>query len=298
LILPAPLASNSHIRIVSTARFIVDNQLLYTKSLLQSWGFSVSFGDHLFKQENQFAGTEKERVLDLQNAIDDVNVEAILFARGGYGTVKIIDHIDFSSLKNNPKWFIGYSDVTVLHSHLHQNQKLATLHASMPVNFEKNTQKSLDSIRNCLKGLKINIEFESSTENKAGNAEGILIGGNLSIIYSLLGSKSDIDTSGKVLFIEDLDEYLYHVDRMMVNINRNGKLKDLAGLIVGGFSDMRDNEIPFGKTAHEIILDSVKNYNFPVIFDFPAGHIDDNRAIILGKSCKITDSNGTVTFIQ
>ena len=298
MILPANIEQNSHVRIVSTARFVVDNQLLYGVELLKSWGLKVSVGKHLFKQENQFAGSEIDRIYDLQTAIDDVDVDVILLARGGYGTVKIIDHVNFESLLRNPKWIIGYSDVTVLHSHLHENYKLATLHASMPVNFEKNTKKSLESIKNSLWGAKNTIEFESNPKNKSGKAEGILVGGNLSILYSLLGSKSDVRTDGKVLFIEDLDEYLYHIDRMMVNMDRNGKLKNLAGLIVGGFSDMRDNEIPFGKSAHEIILDSVKDYDFPVIFDFPAGHIDDNRAIILGKNCSFSDTEGKTTFIQ
>jgi len=190
----------------------------------------VSLGDNLFLVKNQFAGDEKARIFDLQQAINDVNVDAILFARGGYGTVKIIDEIDFKPLKENPKWFIGYSDITVLHNHLHENDKIASLHASMPINFDKNTPEALNSIKNCLSGGENSIEIQSNPQNIKGNASGMLVGGNLSILYSLLGSNSDINTAGKILFIEDLDEYLYHLDRMMINMKRNHKLKDLKGL--------------------------------------------------------------------
>jgi len=298
VIIPPILKQNSQVRIVSTARSIADFQLHAAIKTMESWGYRVSLGDNLFLVKNQFAGDEKARIFDLQQAINDVNVDAILFARGGYGTVKIIDEIDFKPLKENPKWFIGYSDITVLHNHLHENDKIASLHASMPINFDKNTPEALNSIKNCLSGVENSIEIQSNPQNIKGNASGMLVGGNLSILYSLLGSNSDINTAGKILFIEDLDEYLYHLDRMMINMKRNHKLKDLKGLIVGGFSDMRDNEVPFGKNATEIILDAVKEYDFPVIFDFPAGHLDDNRAIILGKNCEIQVSADKATFIQ
>ena len=213
--------------------------------------------------------------------IDDNSIKAILCARGVYGTVQIIDAINFSNLKKNSKWIVGYSDATVLHSHLN-NLGMASLHATMPINFEGNTNESLWSLKNALFGNLNNVECKAHPLNKFGKIEGDVVGGNLSILYSLLGSPSDIDTIGKILFIEDLDEYLYHIDRMMMNLKRNGIFGNLKGLIIGGMSDMNDNSIPFGKTAEQIILDYTKGYDYPICFGFPAGHLADNRCLILG----------------
>ena len=226
--------------------------------------------------------------------IDDDSIKAILCARGGYGTVQIIDNIDFSKLKNNPKWIVGYSDVTVLHSHLHQ-LGITSLHATMPINFEKNTPKALESLKSALFGLGNLTEINHHHFNRFGKVEGEIVGGNLSILYSLLGSDSDINTDGKILFIEDLDDYLYHIDRIMMNLKRNGKLKNLKALIIGGMSDMNDNTIPFGKTAEEIILEYIKEFDFPVCFNFPAGHLDDNRTLVFGKECTLEiNENGVI----
>ncbi|MBC8266619.1 MAG: LD-carboxypeptidase [Flavobacteriales bacterium] len=270
------------IGIISTARKISLEELKPAIKVLESWGLKIVFGDNLFSSDNQFSGTIEQRTADLQSMIDDDSIKAILCARGGYGTVQIIDNIDFSSLKKNPKWIIGYSDVTVLHSHLNR-LGIATLHAIMPINFETNTKESLGSLKNSLFGNENNILCEPHSFNKFGKVEAEVVGGNLSILYSLLGSDSDINTDGKILFIEDLDEYLYHIDRMMMNLKRNGKFEKLKGLIVGGMSDMNDNAIPFGKTAQEIILEHTREYNFPICFGFPAGHLEDNRCIILGE---------------
>ena len=204
-------------------------------------------------------------------------------ARGGYGTVRIIDHIDFSIFKTKPKWIAGYSDVTALHSTLH-NLNISSLHSTMPINFANNTSNSLESLKQALFGNKIAYNFQRHELNRAGETKGKVVGGNLSIIYSLLGSNSDINTDDKILFLEDLDEYLYHLDRMMMNLKRNGKLSKLAGLIVGGMNDMNDNTIPYGKSANEIIAESVSEYNYPVAFNFPAGHISNNNTIILGQT--------------
>ena len=290
--IPEKLKKGNKIGLISTARKISLVELDPAIQLLNSWGLEVVFSENLFNEDNQFSGTERQRTADLQGMIDDESIKAIFCVRGGYGTVQIIDNINFSNLKKTPKWIIGYSDVTVLHSHLH-NLGIATLHASMPINFPTNTTESLDSLRNCLFGEDYVIECNPHEFNNNGKVIAEIIGGNLSILYSLLGSKSDINTDGKILFIEDLDEYLYHIDRMMMNLKRNGKFDKLRGLIVGSMSDMNDNTIPYGKTAEEIVLSYFKEYDVPICFSFPSGHLDDNRCIKLGvKSILNIDENG------
>ena len=297
MILPKKLKIGDKIGIISTARKISLEELSSAIKLLESWGIKVVLGRNLFEKDNQFSGTIKQRSTDLQQMIDDNSIKAILCARGGYGTVQIIDNIDFSNLRNNPKWIVGYSDVTVLHSHLH-NLGFASLHATMPINFETNTKESLKSLKNSLFKIERSIECKAHPFNRFGKTEADIVGGNLSILYSLLGSDSDINTDGKILFIEDLDEYLYHIDRMMMNLKRNGKLEKIRGLIVGRMSDMNDNTISFGKTAEEIILDSTKDYDFPICFGFPAGHLDDNRSILLGVSSVLEITANGVSLSQ
>jgi muramoyltetrapeptide carboxypeptidase len=296
LIQPPHLKKGEKIAIIASARKISREELEPAVAILKNWGLEVVFGKNLFNAEHQFSGTDAERAADLQEMLDDTTIKAIISARGGYGTVRIIDAIDFTKFKQHPKWVIGYSDITVLHSHIH-NMGIQTLHATMPINFTKH-EEATETLRKLLFGETINYTFESHSLNRTGNAEGILVGGNLSLIYALCGSASDIDTSNKILFIEDLDEYLYHVDRMMINLKRSGKLSKLAGLIVGGMSDMKDNTIPFGKTAEEIILDAVKEYSYPICFNFPCGHIDENLAVVLGKKMKlsVTDENSSLTY--
>jgi muramoyltetrapeptide carboxypeptidase len=292
MIIPEKLKIGDKIGIVSTARKITLEELSPAIKLLENWGFEVVFGANLFEENNQFSGTIGQRTADLQSMIDNDAIKAILCARGGYGTVQIIDKIDFSSLKKTPKWIIGYSDVTVLHSHLN-NLGIASLHATMPINFANNSNESLQSLKNSLFGKSNRIERKSHAFNRLGQVDAEIVGGNLSILYSLLGSNSDIDTEGKILFIEDLDEYLYHIDRMMMNLKRNGKLAKLKALIVGGMNGMNDNEIPFGKSIEEIILEHTKEYDYPICFGFPAGHINDNRCIKLGvKSVLKITANG------
>jgi len=296
MIIPEKLKIGDKIGIVSAARKITLEELSPAIKLLENWGFEVAFGANLFEENNQFSGTIEQRTADFQSMIDNDAIRAILCARGGYGTVQIIDNIDFSSLKNKPKWIIGYSDVTVLHSHLN-NLGIASFHATMPINFENNSAASLQSLKNSLLGTSNRIECKSYAFNRLGEVDAEIVGGNLSILYSLLGSNSDIDTEGKILFIEDLDEYLYHIDRMMMNFKRNGKLAKLKGLIVGGINDMNDNEILFGKSVEEIILEHTKEYDYPICFGFPAGHINDNRCIKLGvKSVLKITENGVSLF--
>ena len=294
---PANLKQGDKVVILSTARKISEAEILPAKKILEEWGLTVVLGDNLFEEEDQFCGSTAQRTSDFQNALDDESVKAVICARGGYGTVKIIDALDFSIFKTNPKWIVGYSDVTVLHNHINQIFNIETLHATMPINFLSNTKKSLESLKNALFGEVLNYTFDSYEMNKEGVAVGEFVGGNLSILYSLTGTNSQINTKGKILFLEDLDEYLYHVDRMMMNLDRAGMLADLAGLVVGGMSDMNDNVIPFGKTAKDIIKETVSKYGYPVCFEFPAGHIDDNRALMMGREAALeVGENCSLTF--
>ncbi len=280
---PSNLKQGDKVVVLSTARKISEAEIAPAKTLLESWGLEVVLGANLFKESDQFSGTTSERKSDLQNALDDETIKAVFCARGGYGTVKIIDELDFGCFVKSPKWIVGYSDVTVLHNHINQNFNIETLHATMPINFSSNTKESLESLRIALFGEGLNCEFSSHPLNVTGGCKGEVVGGNLSIVYSLTGTGSQLNTKGKILFLEDLDEYIYHIDRMMMNLERAGLLSDLVGLVVGGMSDMNDNAIPYGKTAVEIIKETVLKYNFPVCFDFPAGHIDDNRTLIMGR---------------
>lgn len=292
LIQPAYLKKGDKIAIVASARKISMQELQFAIDIFKNWGLEIMLSKNIFNQDNQFSGTDDERAADLQTALDDDSVKAIISGRGGYGTMRIIDKIDFTKFKQQPKWVVGYSDITVLHSHIH-NFGIQTLHATMPINFSVNTE-AVETMRKILFGEKLNYEIEKHTLNRKGIAETEVVGGNLSLLYALTGSSSSVHTKEKILFIEDLDEYLYHVDRMMVSLKRYGKLSDLAGLIVGGMTDMKDNQIPFGKTAEEIIMDAVKEYNYPVCFNFPAGHVDRNLALILGKKMKlVVGDNGS-----
>lgn len=290
MITPDYLKKGDKIAIISTARKISPEEIEPAVKFFESWGLQVVLGVNLLGEYNQFAGTNKQRTSDFQQMLNDTSIKAIICARGGYGTVKIIDEIDFTSFIKNPKWIVGYSDITVIHSHIHSKFGVETLHATMPINFPKDklSNSAVESLRKALFGENLKYEFKLSEFSRKGIAQAEIVGGNLSILYSLIGSPSDINTDGKILFIEDLDEYLYHIDRMMMNLKRAGKLKNLAGLIVGGMSEMNDNEIPFGKTAKEIISEIIQPYNYPVMFDFPAGHIEDNRALIMGRQAKLS----------
>lgn len=299
---PPFLLPGDPIAIVATARKISSDDLLPALNKIREWGFNAVLGKSIYSAEDQFAGSDELRLSDLQQMLDDASIKAVLCARGGYGTVRIIDNLDFSGFKINPKWVVGYSDITVLHSHIHTNCEVETLHATMPLNFPPDGSES-DAIRtlyNALTGKKLAYHIRHHEMSRQGRAEGTIIGGNLSLLYALSSTPSDIDTSGKILFIEDLDEYLYHIDRMMQQLKRSGKLKNLAGLIVGGMSDMKDNSVPFGKTAYEIIAETVQEYHYPVCMGFPAGHTKDNRALILGRRIllNVGTYNSDIEFYQ
>jgi muramoyltetrapeptide carboxypeptidase len=264
-------------------------------TLLQSWGLEVVLGDTVNASYHQFAGDDELRAKDLQRFIDDDSIKAIIAARGGYGTIRMIDRVNFSRFVQNPKWIIGFSDITILHTHLFANYQAASIHGQMPVNIPDASARSLDTLRKALFGEDISYEFTSHSPNRNGESSGILVGGNLSLLITVAGSVSDIDYTGKILFIEDVGEYLYAIDRLLHSMKRAGKLKHLAGLIVGGFTDVKDNDIPFGQTVPQIIMEIVQEYDYPVCFDFPAGHIPDNCSIILGKQVTLSVHEQQVT---
>jgi len=286
MIRPNYLQKGDIVAIVSTARKVSKKELIPALAILKNWGLNVVLGNSIEAEEHQFAGNDNLRASDFQEMLDNPKIKAIWCARGGYGTIRMIDLLDFSNFKNNLKWIIGYSDVTVLHSHLHQ-LGFETLHAQMPVSIETKTAACVQTLKNSLFGNNTTITIPSEVSNVTGNAKGVLVGGNLSMLYSLCGSSSSISTKGKILFIEDLDEYLYHIDRMLQNLKRNGMLDQLEGLIIGGMTQMHDNDIPFGQSSEEIILSICNDYNYPIVFNFPAGHIKDNRALILGRKAEL-----------
>jgi len=299
--IPPFLQPRDCIGICAPARKVSSDEMKDGINWLDSKGFNVKESRHLYGQNNQFSGTGEERASDLQSLINDPKVKAIIFARGGYGCVRIVDQIDFSSLEKNPKWLIGFSDITVLHSHLNIHHGICTLHAPMMINLmnDKRNEEAASKIIDIITGKNIRYsEKNLNALNRNGICEGELVGGNLSLLYALAGTPSDLATDGKILFIEDLDEYLYHIDRIMMQLKRADKLKNLKGLIVGGMSDMRDNAIPYGKSAIEIIAEAVAEYDYPVCFDFPSGHIDRNLPLVLGTDVRLEVENEvTLNFL-
>lgn len=295
--IPPSLQKGDTVAIVATARKHLNDDLQLAKTFLEAWGLHLKIGSSIGLDKNQLAGTDEERAADFQEQLDNPNIKAIWCVRGGYGSVRMIDLIDFTSFKKAPKWIIGFSDVTVLHSHLNQ-LGIASIHGMMPVNIPRATPEAKESLRKALFGEALSYQLPAHEMNHKGKASGELVGGNLSILYSLLGSVSAIDCQDKILFLEDLDEYLYHVDRMLMNLKRNGCLENLKGIIVGGMTKMNDNEIPWGKNALEIIQDVTKPYDIPIVYGFPAGHLPDNRALIFGKTVilEVTDGGTKLMF--
>ncbi len=298
MIVPKKIKTGDKVGVISTARKISMEELCPAIKILESWGLNVVLGKYIFEQQNQFAGTIDQRRSDLQNMISDDSISAIFCARGGYGTIQIIDQIDFSKLENNPKWIIGYSDITILHSHLN-TLGIASMHSTMPINYINNTTSSLNSLKESIFELS-NSTISSPTHslNKFGRVKANLVGGNLSILYSLLGSKSDINTDQKILFLEDLDEYLYHIERMIISMKRNGKFENLKGMIVGEMINMHDNKVSFGRTAEEIIFNQIEEYDFPICFGFPSGHINDNRTLKFGLNSILNIRRNSVSLSQ
>ncbi len=294
---PPSLKEGDAIGLIAPARKIEPSELTEAITIIENRGYRVINSSRLFVVENQFAGSDTLRASEMQRMINDPEIKAVFAVRGGYGSVRIVDKIDFNPLLKNPKWLVGYSDFTVFHNHL-VNIGLQSLHATMPLNFVGNTPAALNTLFDALEGEKPAYRIPAHPLNRKGKSKGILMGGNLSVLYSLMGSGSFPDTTGKILFLEDLDEYLYHIDRMMMAFKRAGLLENLAGLIVGGMTDMHDNTITFGKTAENIIRESVEEYNFPVAFSFPAGHQPDNRALIMGTklNMEVQDIGSKINF--
>lgn len=298
MVTPPALIYGDKVGLVATARKISLKELEEGLQLIKSWGLVPVIGKTIDASDDQYAGTDTERAQDFQEMLDNPEIKAIWCARGGYGSVRIIDQIDFYKFVKYPKWIVGYSDVTVFHSHIHKIG-FKTIHGTMPVSIPDNTAFAKATLKQALFGEQPTINYETfHTLNRQGITKGTLVGGNLSMLYSMCGSNSALDTEGKILFIEDLDEYLYHVDRMVMNLKRNKMLDHLSGLIVGGMTKMHDNRIPFGKTAQEIVMDAIGECEYPVAFDFPSGHVDDNRALIMGATVtlEVTKNNCTLTY--
>ncbi|MDX8338225.1 LD-carboxypeptidase [Draconibacterium sp. IB214405] len=284
----------STIRIVSPAGKIEEKHVMPAVKWLEEQGYKVILGEHVFAQHFQFAGTDEQRAADVQEALDDPDCDAIICSRGGYGTVRIIDRLDFTQFLENPKWLVGFSDITILHSRMH-NLEVPTIHGVMPRYFfdeEGAPREDLMSMMKLIKGEGISYNVDATEFDRPGTASGQLVGGNLSIVNSLHGTKYDIDTDGKILFLEDIDEFLYHTDRMVHQLKMSGMLDNLAGLILGDFTDMKDNESPFGQTVHEIFAEAVKEFDYPVCFGFPGGHDKKNLALAFGLEWEMEVAEG------
>jgi muramoyltetrapeptide carboxypeptidase len=273
-----------------------------TKTLLNSWGLEVVFGDQLQTKSNHFAGTDAQRSCDFQNALDNPNIKAIWCARGGYGTLRIIDDLDFTEFKAHPKWIVGYSDVTVLHSALN-TLGYESLHAMMCINLTDDAsaiKHSVETLKSALFGTLESYEIEGNLDNRPGNATGPLVGGNLSLLTAILGSDTSLDTTGKIIFIEEIGEYKYHIDRQLQSLKRAGYFKHCAGVIIGDMCQLKTNNPAWGQSIEALILDVLKDTNVPVAFGFPAGHEFENRALYLGRKIQlhVTKSKTRVLFVE
>lgn len=283
---PPYLQQGQKVAIVAPAKSINETEIKMAVSIFESWGLQVVLGKNLFNTHHQFAGTDEERAEDFQEMLDKPEIRAIICARGGYGTTRIIDQLDFTGFMKHPKWIVGFSDVTVLHCHLH-NLNVETIHGIMPLLFPKQTEVSIESLKQALFGQPLKINSVLSVINKVGSAEGLVVGGNLTLFANAIGTPSEIDTNGKILFLEEVNEYLYHIDRMMVQLKRAKKLDNLAGLIIGHFSGVKDNDVFFGQTVYEIVNDLTKDFDYPVCYNFPVGHEKHNMTVICNRLARL-----------
>lgn len=300
--IPLYLKQGSTIGITCPSSYVPLERIQYVASVLQSKGYKTLLGKTCGTQFNYFSGTDEERLADLQSMLDNLNIDAILMGRGGYGMGRLIDHLDFTAFKAKPKWVCGFSDIIILQNHIQANFNIPVLHSPMCNAYKEETINSphMQSFFDAITGNTLHYEVPASNYNRTGNAEGVLTGGNLAILAHLTGSASEVDTTGKILFIEDIGEVFYNIDRLMINLKRAGKLDKLAGLIVGGLTDLTDTERPFGKTPEQIICDNINEYNYPVCFNFPTGHIDINYTLTLGMLHKlsVTDAGGILELIK
>lgn len=297
MIRPAYLNKGDKVGIMAPARFISTTDLSISIEILNDWGYEVVLSEYLTEQYHQFAGTDMQRAASLQKMLDDKEIKAIFFARGGYGCLRTLMLLNWDKFMQSPKWLVGYSDITVFHSYLNHILGVETIHGPMPVKFADAPADVLCRLQNALEGTPFSYKFDAHPLNKYGIAHGLITGGNLSIIYSLRGTPADINPNQSILFIEDLDEYLYHLDRMMMNLKYGGILNNISALVVGGMSDMHDNTIPFGFNAEEIIAAAMHHTNCPLVFGFNAGHITRNFPLYLGRDAKI-ESNPTSVILH
>lgn len=294
LIQPPYLKAGDTVAIVAPSGVLKNrnDEVIRAKKLLESWQLNVVVGKHVFSKKNHFAGTDQERCEDFQKALDNSSIKAIWSARGGYGTVRILDKLDYTKFLQQPKWIIGYSDITALHNQIH-TKGVESIHAIMCVSLPKDLleiKESIDTFKSAIFGKPINYTLKGSSYNRKGNASGQLVGGNLTMLHAMLGSNTSIDVSGKILFIEEIGEYKYHIDRMLQSLKRAGYFNNCNGVIIGGMSKMRKNTTLWGTSIEQLILDALADYNFPIAFNMPAGHEDDNRAIIMGRTIELNVS--------
>jgi len=301
LIQPDYLKSGDIVAIVAPSGILNnrEQEIHQAKALLESWGLKVVIGKHVFSRANHFAGTDDERCEDFQNALDNPKISAIWCARGGYGTVRILDKLNFSNFKENPKWIIGYSDITAIHNQLH-NKGIESIHALMCTSLTDDLaeiENTIATFKSAIFGEPLSYNIEGSKYNKLGSSYGQLVGGNLTMLHTMLGSNTSIDTSGKILFIEETGEYKYHIDRMLQSLRRAGYFNNCKGVVVGNMSKMRKNTTLWGTSIEQLIVDALAEYDFPIMFGFPAGHEKDNRALILGRTIALTVGSEESTLV-
>ncbi|GAC1385623.1 MAG: LD-carboxypeptidase [Ginsengibacter sp.] len=295
---PESLKPGDTIALTCPAGYMPLEKMQKCIKILKEWGYNVRLGKTIGTQYNYFSANDNDRLSDLQSLIDDPLVKASLCARGGYGTGRIVDRINFKTFRKHPKWIIGFSDITILHSHLVSKYKISSLNAPMAGAFNDFPNEYLDSLKNALSGLQGNYICPPHNYDQKGNGKGRLVGGNLSLLCHLIGTASDINTNGKILFLEDVGEYIYNIDRMMYQLKRAHKFEGLAGLIIGGFTEIKDTLIPFGQSAQEVIKEIVKNYNFPVAFNFPVSHSVENYALKIGAKYQLGVGDEFVSLLE
>ncbi|WP_082331962.1 S66 peptidase family protein [Mangrovimonas xylaniphaga] len=307
---PNKLIQPEYLKVGDTVAIVAPSGILKNRedevqgaiALLESWGLYAKVGAHVFSQDNHFAGTDAQRAADFQKALDDPAVSAIWCARGGYGSVRILDRLDYTKFKQHPKWLIGYSDITALHSQIH-NLGYETLHALMCVSLTKDLaeiQDTVETFKKALFGESLSYSLNGSSYNRTGSVTAPLVGGNLTMLHTMLGSETSLDTSGDILFIEEIGEYKYHIDRMLQSLKRAGYFENCKGVLVGDMSNLRKNTTPWGTSIEQLILDALSDYDFPIAFNMPAGHEKDNRAMILGRTIEmtVTKEGTTVVFME
>jgi muramoyltetrapeptide carboxypeptidase len=300
MIIPPYLQKGDTIGIVCPSGYMPEEKAATCIQVLQQWGYRVKTGSTLGHQFHYFSGTDEERLADLQQMLDDRQVKAVLCARGGYGMSRIIDGIDFRKFRRHPKWLIGFSDITLLHAHVYEKFGIASLHAPMAAAFNDGEYANpfVQSLRKALRGNKARYSCAGHTLNRKGKAAGVLVGGNLSLIAHAVGSSSSLKTKKKILFLEDVGEYIYNADRMMIQLKRSGMLDHLAGLVIGGFTEMKDTTIPFGADVYDVIAAHIREYDYPVCFGFPVSHEKENYALKVGAMYTLQVSGSRVSLQQ